>query len=102
MKVAVITKFNKLAYQEEKSHEDMMEGTRNLLKAIENEKKSGQLLEVYGMPGEDSTMWIYEVETLDDIEELFMTEMDRYCTYELHYLTDLELNLRKKLEKGVV
>lgn len=102
MKVAVIAKFNKLAYQEDISLEQALKNVESMLEDIKKEKEDGLLLDVYGMPGEDSTMWIYEVDSLDALEELFMTDGDRYLTYELHYLTDFEKIMRKKLEKGVV
>ena len=102
MTVAIIAKFNKLAYQEEVPIDEGLKYIEEMLLNIKKEKEEGVLLDVFGMPGEDSTMWIYDFDSLEILEEYFMTESDRYLTYELHYLTDFEKVMRKKLEKGVI
>ena len=102
MKVAIIAKFNKFKYQEEVSIEQALQNTREMLEGIKEEKENGVLLEVYGLPGEDSTMWIYEVASLEALDDLFMNDGDKYLTYELHYLSDFEKVMAAKLEKGVV
>jgi len=102
MMVAIIAKINKLAYKEDISKEQALKNTEEMLESIKKEKEDGILLDVFGMPGEDSTMWIYNFDSLDTLEEFFMTDDDKYMTYELHYLTDFEKIMKKKLEKGIV
>lgn len=99
MRVAVTMKFNKLAYNNDFTWDQQIENAKNMLADIVKDKEDGRLIDVYGLPGEDSTLWIYEVSSLEELEELFTNSMDRYLSYEVHYLTDFEAMMKMKLEK---
>lgn len=99
MRVAIIMKFNKLAYHDAYTFEESIINAKKMLENIKKEKEAGILLDVYGLPGEDSTMRIYEVDSLEALDDLFTNEHDRFLTYEVHYLTDFEKSMEAKLEK---
>lgn len=99
MRVAVKMTFNKLAYHNDFTWEQQIENAKNMMADIVKEKEDGRLIDVYGLPGQDSTLWIYEVASLEELEELFTNNLDRYLTYEVHYLTDFEAMMKMKLEK---
>lgn len=98
MKIIVITRFKDLFYTIPAS--EQLELMKESMAYVEKYRRAGKCKDTYNVPGLDMSVSIWEVESSEELDKLFIEfSLTIFMNLEIYILSDFDTNMNDNLKK---